>query len=466
MASSRSRKAAEPRPEPRPGAPRWDARLSTARPRMSGPKGGDFHPRIATYFTLYPEPIGLPSQGTHIILFEGELRGYSDLKELVVHYENEKPYSSLNPASMTMPFVSIRFHRGHREFSLVTQNMQDVFRVVREVAPALGQEAEKEQPPSEDDPFALYTVVEMVTPLIMPHGAAWVPAPPTQDYMGPNLTRCIEGLRQVVTAYRLTENILIPAPARERLGPTVVGSMRPADPSHGTWDDSGSVVINAFAVGGHPGMPEAPGADSSKKIATFIQQRIIDHPVSAMMELQADARVALQIYGDFRSAVMLAYTASEVLLDGVLLAMFWEEGIAIDQAAEAFAAPLVNRAKNQFHTRLGGNWSGKATSPVGKWRTGLVLLRHHIAHTGLLPDREDADQALAAYEDLRRHVLDRLAASMRRYPNTVALFLSEAGLKRRGAWTKKARQIASGPSETLQNFTAYREAILQARLNR
>lgn len=194
-------------------------------------------------------------------------------------------------------------------------------------------------------------------------------------------------------------------------------------------------------------MPSAP--PGQKKIAAFLYQRWLVHPATALMELQADAETALHQFGDFRSAVMLAYTASEVLLDGVLMALCWEEGMTADETAQVFSVLLFNRVRTQYHGRLGGNWATTARAAVGKWRSQLALLRHHVAHTGLLPEREDAEQALAAHRSLRGFVLDRLTASMRRYPTAVGMFVSEAGLKRRGAWTKKGGR--SPPISTLRN---------------
>jgi len=422
-----------------------------------------WYPRLATFFACYPDPLALASDGAHVVHFGGELLGYSQLDEIVLHYDEDDRSVRLHPALAFDLFASIRFHRGQRQHSLITQNVQDLLHVVRRFAPQLGHPDFTREEAAPDEPFAAYTVVEMVTPLVVPHGDAWVPAPPG-EVMGPNLTRCIDGLRQIVTAYRLTEHLPLPTPARERLGPMIVGATRPADPARGGWDSEGSLVINAYAVAGQRGMPPPASPTSKAKIANFLRQRSMDYPSTAIIELQADADTALNQAGDFRSAVMLLYTASEVMLDAVLMALCWEEGMTPAEAAAEFTAPLLTRVRTKYHDRIRGNWTTNANSPVERWRTRLVLLRHRVAHAGISLDRDQAEEALAAHREFREHLLNRLTASIGRYPRAAALLVTENGLRRRGAWTRKAREAVEALDfDTIQAFTAWRDSVLAAR---
>src|SRR5205823_1843000 len=114
------------------------------------------------------------------------------------------------------------------------------------------------------------------------------------EHMGPNLTRCIEVLTELVNAYRLSMGVPIPPPARERLGPAIVGSSRPADPALGGWDDEGATVINAYAVPGRHRMVDRPHAEALEGIERFLKAKSLDSPTAALMELQANARCALE----------------------------------------------------------------------------------------------------------------------------------------------------------------------------
>lgn len=421
-------------------------------------------PRLATYFACYPDSLALPSEGAAMVGWEEGMLGYTELGEIVLHYEDNDPVIGLPPALATELFVSIRFHRGHRQYSTITESLRDLLTVVHGVAPQLTEDAFSPDEAESGDPYAAYTVVEMVTPLVALRGGAWTSMGPSNEVMADSLTRCIDALRQIVNAYRLLENLPLSIPARERLGPMIMSATRPADPAQGGWDDAGSLVVNGFATAGRPvAAPARPNIQDD--IGRFLYQHALGEPKLAAIELEADANAALN-QGDFRSAVMLTHSASEVGLDGVLMALCWEEGMnAADTAAEFFP-PLLTRVRTRYHNRIGGNWATNRNPTLGRWHSQLVLLRHSVAHTGLLPERHQVDQALEAHRALRTFLLDRVTASMHRYPKTVALFVTEAGLRRRNAWTRRAREaVEAADMDTLHDFTAWRDLVLAARVS-
>jgi len=192
----------------------------------------------------------------------------------------------------------------------------------------------------------------------------------------------------------------------------------------------------------------------------------LEHPTTALLELNADAQTALHQYGDFRSAVMLAFTVSEVLLDATLMAMAWEDGIPPEQAARLFSNQLMTRVRTLYHVRLGGNWDTRSGgSPVGRWHTACVLLRHRVAHAGFEPDRELAEEALNAYTGLQKHVFDRFTASIPKYPVSTCLLVGEPALRRRGAWSRRVKEIAETVTfATMANFSQYRDSVLRFRM--
>lgn len=424
-------------------------------------------PRLAYYFACYPEPLALPGEGAHIVFLPEELIGYTTLDRLVLHRNDDEDGAlELDPSLAGGLFVSLRFHRGVRPKSRILEAEEDLLRVIQQVAPALAPAEEADPDPDHEDPWSIYTVVEMATPLVVPDGDRWVPAAPSDAVMGPNLTRCIEALIKTVSAYRLSENLSIPPPARERLGPWILGATRSADPAIGAWDDSGRMVINAFATPGQHGLPPEPPADIADRISRFLWSQGLDHPMTAVQELQADARTNLEQWGDFRSAILLLHTASEVLLDTFLMSMLWEEGVQALDAARVFAASLVTRVRNQYHTRVGGNWALAGNQTVATWRDDLVLVRHQVAHGGFAPDRDVTEAAFAAHRNLRTHLLNRLVASLRQYPMTVGLLVGEPGLLRRGAITRRGRgALELATAERMYELISYRNAIIAARGN-
>ena len=421
-------------------------------------------PRMATYFACYPDPIGLPSTGAHLILFDGSLSGYEDLQRVALHYEADEPLIEFAPSAMpNVPFVSVRFHRGERNFSPIVENIHELLDVVGRLAPALDTRDSGRSSARAGGDATAYTVVEMVTPLIVPSGSEFQPATLADQVMGPNLTRCIAGFRRVVTAYRLSQGAPIAVPARERLGPNILGSTRPADPSHGGWDDQGSMVVNSYATYRPVAMPLLEPSQFVQQMESITVQLSVGHPGVAVVELKADAKVALHQAGDFRSAVMLLHTASEVMLDAVLMTLCWEEGMSPEVAALEFTAPLMSRVRMKYHDRLGGDWTTKSNSTVQQWRTRLVLLRHAVAHRGLVPERDQAEMALAAFEAMQTHVLNRLVARVGKYPVTVGLMVGEAELKRRGGPTRKAAAALQQVSmDTVFKFAAWRDLLLKA----
>jgi hypothetical protein len=218
---------------------------------------------------------------------------------------------------------------------------------------------------------------------------------------------------------------------------------------------------------GQRGMPDNPPPGVEERIFGFIQTKLEGNPQVAVMEVQADAQAALYQTGDFRSAVMLTYTASEVLLDSVLMGLLWEEGKSPEEAAQLFHSPLLSRVRSQYHDRLRGNWQAtRSDSPVGRWREQCVLVRHRVAHAGFEPEQEAAQYAFTSYRGLRTFAFDRLVASRNRYPRASAALVSPAGFQRRGAQTRRVEAVQRNLDEIFQQFLPWRNTVLNVRLER
>ena len=85
-----------------------------------------------------------------------------------------------------------------------------------------------------------------------------------------------------------------------------------------------------------------------QRIRGHLHAEVLEHPLVAVAELQADARAALEQDGDTRAAVLLFHSASEVLLDQALMLMQWEDGLTPERAATVFERSLSDRIRSQL----------------------------------------------------------------------------------------------------------------------
>lgn len=427
-------------------------------------------PRVATFFALYPDPLGL-ADGTYFCpAEESPVRGFPS--KVILHLKEGESPVYLDPRLHEYLFVSVRFHRGTRQ-NFITEHVSQLSQVVERVGGIHFRQPAAESPPAyatgregseSENAGSVYTVVEMTTPIVCPRGSYWEPCPPTDDVMGPTLTRCLETLVRVITAYRAAENILIPSPARERVGPMIISATRPANPGEGDWDPEVRNVINFFATHRQPLLQGDHKPTTMTAMAEYTFYESIGHPSLALGSLQNEMDVALYHDGNFRSAVMLAHSASEVLLDVTLMGMLFEEGIDLKTTAHVFDRPLKSRLLIEYCDRLGGAWNSKGSNAVAAWIQNLLTLRHRVAHTGYMPSSEEATAAREAYYGLGRHLRDRLTARVKKYPFTAGLLVTRAGFDRRNVQTKATAEAEQAVSaEALIAFAAWRADVMRLR---
>jgi hypothetical protein len=309
-----------------------------------------------------------------------------------------------------------------------------------------------------------YTVVEMTTQVAMPVKSHWEACEPNSYIMGPTLTRCIDGLIRVVDAYLFAEKISAPRAARERLGPVIVGAIRPADPAQGGWDAPAEYVINSFAMqSGQHFVVGSQTAETVPNIVNYLALVEAGHPSIALGQLQADLDNALHHTGNFRAVLMFAHSASEILMDTALMAMLFEEEKTPREAAASFAKPLKTRILTEYHDRLGGAWAPKGSGAVAVWLRDVLLVRHRVVHAGYSPLYEEAEAARKAHFSLGQHLRDRLAARVKRYPFTAGLLVRAPGFERRGIRTKAAEAAVLAETARLTEFVGWRDDLIQLR---
>jgi hypothetical protein len=421
-------------------------------------------PRVATFFALYADPIGLVDGSYYALVLGQSTRGFPS--EIALHLKDGEPAIYLDPRMHDYLFVSIRFHRGRRRQDLIAEHTSELLRVVERVGDESLREliTVAEEGPALDDEQSAYTVVEMTTPIVAPQGELLQPSSPTNEVMYYTLTRCLNELIRVLNAYRSAAKILIPAPSRERVGPMIISATRSPNPAQGVdWEVTS--VINSHAVARQPMLKgERDSSYLAKAMTEYLYYESIGDPALAIGNLQNEMDVALYHDGNYRGTVMSAHSASEVLMDTALMAMLFEEGKTPEVSGSIFDKPLKSRLLTEYHERLGGSWTPQGSNAVAEWLRDVLSMRHRVAHAGYIPSSKEAEAAREAHYGLGRYLRDRLAVRTRKYPFSAGMLVTRQGFERRDIHTKAASNaIAAVTLQSLSTFTSWRNGLARYR---
>jgi hypothetical protein len=111
--------------------------------------------------------------------------------------------------------------------------------------------------------------------------------------------------------------------------------------------------------------------------------------------------------------------------------------------------------RRQYAPLLGGNWDFKSNaSPINLLDTASTS-RHRFVHAGVEPNIWDADIALQAFDKITKFAKDRLVANLYTFPRTSFALLSESGLRRKNAWTRRMQLLVEeveGKEGWLESF--------------
>jgi hypothetical protein len=329
-----------------------------------------------------------------------------------------------------------------------------------------------------------YTVIDAVTsfdsPDELPDGDGARDWPPRSDAFN----RCLRFVNDLARAYRVTTQTSYGLPTYERIPHPILGFT--ADAERVEFDEGGLVgVLVGLPEGAwrgpnlmlleHYNTPDdhlGPMIDDSRvgEFNFWMTQVRYGNPLMQAHEAQLDARRALQVVGDYSAAVVLAQTASEILLDGVMALILWEMGSTPEDAALRFEeGKITRRVKTDFPSLLGGNWKLDGSAPAARWFHRSVRVRHRIVHGGYRPARLEAVDALNALRDLQTHTFDRLAARRDKYPRATLMTVAQSGLVARGLWHGKIKQFVEqvAPTEPYwtHSYAEWRDAMVKAILN-
>jgi hypothetical protein len=173
----------------------------------------------------------------------------------------------------------------------------------------------------------------------------------------------------------------------------------------------------------------------------------------------------LEERGEPGVATIEAATAAEVLLDGTMRFLLWEEAASKGVIRRVFGrkVTLSQRITKHFPRRLGGIWKQDAPGVLGEWRAKVADPRNRAVHSGEEPTHDQALLAIATVESLMAFVESRLIANIAKYPRTALMFLPPIELRARGALTAEVvRLVAAESSKTSDlagDFRAWRARV-------
>ncbi|WP_186626559.1 hypothetical protein [Rhodococcus sp. BP22] len=235
------------------------------------------------------------------------------------------------------------------------------------------------------------------------------------------IDRCLKALLQFHRAYRMMADRPLSVLTVKRLFPLALVFTR-------ALEDTTVTPLGLYALNGSP--PNLGGLVSEIRREVFdqvagLQKRLDQYdPLARFLESRTDAAYELHGPGSYRDAIIHLGIACEVLFDGLLGMLMWEEGTPVERAAEVFSAPITTRIKNQFHPRLKGTWK-LDRGELGAWSVEVAGVRNRVVHAGYLPTMQEALAAEAAADQLRDFVARKLANAGSQYPYTGLTFFGE-----------------------------------------
>ena len=263
----------------------------------------------------------------------------------------------------------------------------------------------------------------------MKHRAGGLPE--ARDSMTRAMFRVHHVLSKLVDAYRLMTYSATPSLTWEQLPlviPILTRDLRPRSP----WADKISMIVPHMR-GQYTGAPDAPGADMLK--FGLYEALLLDsggHLIFRVRRHQVNSKMSYFRYGDYGAALIQLHLAAEVLLDGLLLYLLWEEGMSADAAAQIWRKEgLIKRLRTHYASRLGGNWSTTTPGAVGDWAQLVPRLRGRVVHAGFEPGQRDIAEVADKVDRLIEFCLDRLITKARTYPKSTLLVLGTSRKFRR-----------------------------------
>lgn len=440
----------------------------------------DSDARLIVFVFESPEPFMMPDGSTFSFVLDEHLPWLPQMNMGVV--EGGQPIP--NEAEEQL-FVSFRFWRSSttREPPLPSDAFMEVLRRVmpsdKTMATRVGHVGLEEgdetlehiremtsgvdTEESDEDTELEYpvTIVEAVTILL-----------PSRHEASPvveALHRCMESLAELSRVYRLSNHLRMQTVTYERLPSSGIfwTTRRLLDDTGTKWDEGLELLLFPFRMPGktqHDDLNE----EDLKRLGWYFERYRGGHPIVAYSERGLEARIAFDEFGDYANCVIQVQTAMEVLFDGLLSLLLWEEGRDPDAVAkEIFSESLHKRIRTRFPPRLGGDWNTRGHGVIGRWAQLLVPLRNRIVHAAHRPSREEAMEALQVMQEVDEFVRQRVVDRQTNYMRTALMFLGQPGLQHFGVWSGRIKRFVEEEADKepnwLETFRGWQDQVLAAR---
>ncbi|WP_157552496.1 hypothetical protein [Jiangella gansuensis] len=354
----------------------------------------------------------------------------------------------------TVHWVSLKFWHQETDASI------DILRAINDVARrAIPTLAPTNDGSYGERPAVPITVVECVAPLRTDID--------DEAAISEAFDECLNSIRLVQRAYRATTGLPAALATRERMPVMLPFAHRSGVTAENpAWPDGLEIFVphdNIYRLARYPDL-------STADLQRFqhVLQAIDSHRVfSRFADLRQQVWQLARRQGEYETAVILAGTATETLLDDLLISLAWEERMPPVDVGTLFDSGLEWRIRSQYHNRLGGVWNLDRPGALATWRRDLAALRHRVVHAAYTVRHEEANAAARAMEDVFSFVSDRLATpqNIRRWPRTAIGLLGTARLEELGLLTRRTRDLLTDPNEPnwAATFLRYQIAVAHAR---
>ena len=230
--------------------------------------------------------------------------------------------------------------------------------------------------------------------------------------------RSLSVLNLFLQAFSLARNDdqVRPISARELRPIVVIGSQSLT----GKWEHLGPMLMH----------PDAKSRSlSSRPITQHLEglnraiDSILQHDAFVRTRQWRSRAERRRYEGDAADSIVSFQIAAESLayeLWGLLLVDEGFRTAEVDAARDA-EVPYKSLLTHELAQRLGGPWDLTTNrTAVGRYWSGLYLIRNRIIHGGYLPHDGDAEQAEHTFADFDSFLRDRLRANAKKYPRANA----------------------------------------------
>ena len=177
-------------------------------------------------------------------------------------------------------------------------------------------------------------------------------------------------------------------------------------------------------------------------------------PLIAYTELYNQALVSLHRHGNTRESLVMLGTASEAIIDLVVLLAQWESRLTPEVSAEQWRDSVEKRVTSELPSLLGGQFDLTTAGPVQEWHRHVYTLRNRVVHAGYMPSDRECEMAFDSINGFVTFMADRVFARLRSFPRMATLLFAN-----RWQTQQKPRWLAElqlNPSEVKWSHTAAR----------